>query len=99
MHVNTVDPTEVKIVAGFILSQQSQPRLGQKQYLDMAADVPKQARRTGLRGELMARLDSGDQSGKSIMMISFFFFGVCDCYDFKRCDISALKWKIAGNKC
>ncbi|TWW68917.1 hypothetical protein D4764_19G0007150 [Takifugu flavidus] len=39
-----VNPTEVKIVPGFILSQQSQPRLGQKQYLDMAADVPKRAR-------------------------------------------------------
>lgn len=44
LHVNTLDPTEVKIDAVFILPQQSQPRLGQKQYLDMAADVPKQAR-------------------------------------------------------
>lgn len=44
LHVNRVDPTEVKIVPGFILSQQIQPQLGQKQYLDMAADVPKLAR-------------------------------------------------------
>lgn len=40
LHVNMVDPTEVKIVPGFILSQQSQPQLSQKQYLAMAADVP-----------------------------------------------------------
>lgn len=43
LHVNTVCPTEVKIVPSSILPQQSQRWLGQKQYLDMAADVPKQA--------------------------------------------------------
>lgn len=36
-------PTEVKIVPCSILLQQSQRWLSQKQYLDMAADVPKQA--------------------------------------------------------
>lgn len=41
--VNTVYPAEVKIVPSSILSQQSQRWLSQKQYLDMAADVPKQA--------------------------------------------------------
>lgn len=60
LHVNTVDPTEVKIVPGFILSQQIQ--LGQKQYLDTAADVPKLAREDRpARGTLgMAGL-SGDE--------------------------------------
>lgn len=43
VYVNTVYPAEVKIVPCSILSQQSQRWLGQKQYLDMAADVPKQA--------------------------------------------------------
>lgn len=36
-------PAEVKIVPCSILLQQSQRWLSQKQYLDMAADVPKQA--------------------------------------------------------
>lgn len=43
LHVNTVYPAEVKIVPSSILLQQSQRWLSQKQYLDMAADVPKQA--------------------------------------------------------
>lgn len=43
LHVNTVCPTEVKIVPSSIIPQQSQRWLSQKQYLDMAADVPKQA--------------------------------------------------------
>lgn len=79
MHVNTVDPRGVKIVAGFILSQQSQPQLGQKQYLDMAADVPKQAREDrparGTRG--MAGLWGSaeyHQPRESAAMISFFFY-------------------------
>lgn len=41
LYVNTVYAAEVKIVPSSILSQQSQRWLSQKQYLDMAADVPK----------------------------------------------------------
>lgn len=63
LRVNMVNPTEVKIVPGFILSQQSQPRLGQKQYLDMAADVPKWAREDRpARGTLGIAGLSGDKS-------------------------------------
>lgn len=62
LRVNMVNPTEVKIVPGFILSQQSQPRLGQKQYLDMAADVPKWAREDRpARGTLGIAGRSGDE--------------------------------------
>lgn len=84
MHVNTLDPAEVKIVAGFILCQQSQPRLGQKQYLDMAADVPKQAREDrpagGTRGMAGLWGSAVHQSVKRISDDDFFlFFGFCDC--------------------
>lgn len=78
VHVNTGDPTEVKIVVGFILPQQSRPRLGQKQYLDMAADVPKQAWEdrpaggtrgmAGLWGAVLHR----QKREPPMMMISFF---------------------------
>lgn len=62
LRVNMVNPTEVKIVPGFILSQQSQPPLGQKQYLDMAADVLKWAREDRpARGTLGIAGLSGDE--------------------------------------
>lgn len=66
LHVNTVYPTEVKIVPSSILLQQSQRWLSQKQYLDMAADVPKQAQEDRpARGTFgIARLQGAGKSWK-----------------------------------